>query len=168
MNVSSVSPLQPIYDKWISQTRKMEEELQKHTTDWEVYLRWLVITPQPARFDIFTASMLSVTDQIWLTYNVNGRQNYSADALWLFATTTKYKYLKPPIPWGEGHCRTSQQLPLQLSAENSEIHHIIHRRKWKDKDNISQKGKKHTVGFVTRRSSPTICTCSPISSVILA
>jgi hypothetical protein len=35
-----------------------------------VYLRWLVITPQPARFDILTASMLSVTDPIWLTYIV--------------------------------------------------------------------------------------------------
>jgi len=30
-------------------------------------LRWLAITPHPACLDIFTASILSVTDPIWLT-----------------------------------------------------------------------------------------------------
>lgn len=38
------------------------------------YLRWLVITPQPARLDILTASILSVTDPIWLTWQ-NKPQN---------------------------------------------------------------------------------------------
>lgn len=39
------------------------------------YLRWLVITPQPARLDILTASILSVTDPIWLTWQ-NKPQNW--------------------------------------------------------------------------------------------
>lgn len=63
MKVSSVSPLQPQknYDFSITQS----------------HLLWLVITPQPARLDIFTASMLSVTEPIWLTFNRRALQDFS-------------------------------------------------------------------------------------------
>jgi hypothetical protein len=33
-------------------------------TKKRMYLLWLAMTPQPARFDIFTASILSVTEPI--------------------------------------------------------------------------------------------------------
>jgi len=44
-------------------------------------LLWLVITPQPAFFDILTASILSVTDPIWLTFKRRALQDFSAIAL---------------------------------------------------------------------------------------
>lgn len=39
------------------------------------YLLWLAITPQPARLDIFTASILSVTEPIWFTFPVRNRKS---------------------------------------------------------------------------------------------
>lgn len=50
------------------------------------HLRWLVITPQPARLDIFTASMLSVTEPIWLTFSRRALQEFS-----LIAFCTRYR-----------------------------------------------------------------------------
>lgn len=82
-------------------------------------LRWLAITPHPARFDIFTASILSVTDPIWLTCsNINHMIR-----TWLHNWYNRYSKQKIEIckkisiPWEEEHYRTSHWLPSPPSAQ---------------------------------------------------
>lgn len=77
MNVSSVSPLHPTTKlwswNWFIEVPSSPNQLNPNGNI--SYLRWLVITPQPARLDILTASILSVTDPIWLTWQ-NKPQNW--------------------------------------------------------------------------------------------
>lgn len=75
-------------------------------------LRWLAITPQPALLAILTASILSVTDPIWLT------------CLFIHQRSLLRQFQKPSVknkvgvlPLKEEHCMTFLWLPSQLSAQ---------------------------------------------------
>ena len=125
--------------------QRWRKEVQKHKTRW---LRSVPPvtghhTPSSTFWHFHSLNALSYRPDL-VNLHWNGRRHYSADAI--DYKNNKNNYLKPDIPWGEERCRTSLQWPLQLSTAKSEINYLIHQRKRKDNDNVSQ--KKGTYSWV--------------------